>query len=220
MNVFNKITTIPEAVSRIKDGDRIMVGGFGLRGAPDALIDALVQSNVKNLTVISNDLGSPNIGLGRLLRNKQVKNLIGPYYRWNPDVADADNAGEIGVTLVPQGTMAESIRAAGVGVAAYYTPTSAGTDLGKGKDTRVFNGKLHVLEEAIKADVALVRAYKADTLGNLVYCKVARNFNQAMAMAADYTIALVDEIVEPGTLDPESVITPHIFVNAIVKEEK
>lgn len=220
MNVFNKITTIREAVSRVNDGDRVMVGGFGLRGAPDALVDALVERNAKDLTIISNDLGSPNIGLGKLLRNKQVKNLIGSYYSWNSDVAEAFNAGEIGVTLVPQGTMAESIRAAGVGVAAYYTPTAAGTKIGEGKDTREFNGKLHVLEEAIRADVALVRAQKADKLGNLVYCKVARNFNPAMAMAADYTIALVDTIVETGELDPEAIVTPHIFVNAIVQEEK
>lgn len=218
MNVFNKITNIQGAISRIKDGDRVMVGGFGLRGAPNAMIDALEKSNVKNLTIISNDLGSPNIGLGRLLRNKQVKNLIGTYYSWNSDVADAYNAGEIGVTLVPQGTMAESLRAAGVGVPAYYTATSAGTELAKGKDTREFNGKTYVLEEAIKADVALIRAAKSDTLGNLVYCKVARNFNPSMAMAADYTIALVDEIVEVGSLDPEVIVTPHIFVNAIVKE--
>lgn len=220
MKPVNKIMGIREAISRVKDGDRIMVGGFGLRGTPDPLVDALVEHGAKDLTIISNDLGSPGVGLGKLLRNKQIKNLIGNYYNWNTEVADAYNAGEIGVTLVPQGTFAESIRAAGVGIPAYYTPTSAGTDLAKGKDARTFNGKQYVLEEAIKADVALVKAYTADSLGNLVYCKVARNFNPAMAMAADYTIALVDEIVEAGRLDPEAVVTPHIFVSAIVKEAK
>ena len=220
MKHVNKIMDIKKAVARIKDGDRIMVGGFGLRGTPDALVEALVEHGAKNLTLISNDMGSPGIGLGKLLRNKQVKHLIGNYYNWNPEVADAYNAGEITVKLVPQGTFAESIRAAGVGIPAYYTPTSAGTELAKGKDAREFNGRMYVLEEAIKGDIALIRAHKADILGNLVYCKVARNFNPAMAMAAGYTIALVDEIVEPGDLDPECVVTPHIFVNAIVKEAK
>jgi 3-oxoacid CoA-transferase A subunit len=213
----NKIVSIEKAVSQIKDGDRVMVGGFGLRGCPDALVDALVKANVKNLTIISNDLGSPNIGLGKLLTNGQIKALIGNYYNWNPDAIDAYNAGEIEVTLIPQGSFAESIRAAGVGIPAYFTLASAGTDLGQGKESREFGGRTYVLEHALKADVALIKAQTADTLGNLVYCKVARNFNPAMAMAAEYTIAMVDEIVETGQLDPECVVTPHIFVNAIVK---
>ncbi|GHV53609.1 succinyl-CoA:3-ketoacid coenzyme A transferase subunit A [Deltaproteobacteria bacterium] len=220
MKSINKVLNIRDAIARIKDGDRIMVGGFGLRGTPDPLVDALVEHHATGLTIISNDLGSPGVGLGKLLRNKKIKNLIGNYYNWNPEVAEAYNAGEIGVTLVPQGTLAESIRAAGVGIPAYYTPTAAGTELGNGKEAREFNGRMYVLEEAVKADVALIKACKADTLGNLVYCKVARNFNPAMAMAADYTIALVSEIVEPGELDPESIVTAHIFVNAIVKEAK
>jgi 3-oxoacid CoA-transferase A subunit len=220
MKPINKIMTIREAIAKVKNGDRIMVGGFGLRGTPDSLIDALVEHPAKDLTIISNDLGSPGIGLGKLLRDKKIRNLIGNYYNWNPEVAEAYNAGEIGVTLVPQGTFAESIRAAGVGIPAYYTPTSAGTELGKGKEPREFNGKTCVLEEAIGADVALIRACKADTLGNLLYCKVARNFNPAMAMAAASTIALVDEIVEPGELDPESIVTAHIFVDALVQEVK
>ncbi|MBR5009121.1 MAG: CoA transferase subunit A, partial [Clostridia bacterium] len=135
-----------------------------------------------------------------------------------PDAVEAYNRGEIQVKLIPQGSFAESIRAAGVGIPAYYTLASAGTPLGEGKETRVYNGKTYVLEEAIHADVALIQAYKADKLGNLVYCKVARNFNPAMAMAATYTIALVDEIVEVGELDPEAIVTPHIFVDAIVKK--
>lgn len=217
MSRVSKITTIEHAMSKIKDGDRIMVGGFGLRGCPDDLIDALVATNKKDLTIISNDLGSPGIGLGKLLSNNQVKALIGNFYNWNPDVAEANNAGKISVTLIPQGSFAESIRAAGCGIPAYFTLASAGTELGKGKETREYNGKLYVLEEAIHADIAFVKAEKADELGNLVYCKSARNFNPAMATAAAYTIAQVGEIVKAGELDPECIITPHIFVNAIVK---
>lgn len=214
---MDKLLTAEEAIRHICDGDRIMIGGFGLRGCPDELVDELVRSNKKELTVVSNDLGSPNQGLGRLLTNGQIKGLIGSYYNWNPEAIGAYNKGEISVTLVPQGTLAESMRAAGMGIPAYYTPTSAGTDLEKGKEVREFNGRKYVLEEAIHTDVALIRAKKADTLGNLVYSKTARNFNPVMAMAATYTIAEVDEIVEPGELDPEEIVTPHIYVNAIVK---
>lgn len=214
---MDKLLTAEKAIRHICDGDRIMIGGFGLRGCPDELVDELVRSNKKELTIVSNDLGSPNQGLGRLLTNGQIKGLIGSYYNWNPEAIEAYNKGEISVTLVPQGTLAESMRAAGMGIPAYYTPTSAGTDLEKGKEVREFNGRKYVLEEAIHTDVALIRAKKADTLGNLVYSKTARNFNPVMAMAATYTIAEVDEIVEPGELDPEEIVTPHIYVNAIVK---
>lgn len=217
MSRVKKITSIEQAMAKIKDGDRIMVGGFGLRGCPDDLIDALVATNIKDLTIISNDLGSPGIGLGKLLSNGQVKELIGNFYNWNPDVAEAKNAGRIKVTLIPQGSFAESIRAAGCGIPAYFTLASAGTELGAGKETREYNGRQYVLEEAIHADVALIKAEKADELGNLVYCKSARNFNPAMATAAKYTIAQVHEIVKAGELDPEAIVTPHIFVNAIVK---
>ena len=215
----NKIMSIEQALGHVKDGDRVMVGGFGLRGCPDRLIDALVESGRRDLTIISNDLGSPNIGLGKLLTNGQVRALVGNFYNWNPDVAEAFNAKKIQVTLVPQGTFAESIRAAGFGIPAYYTLASAGTDLGKGKETKVFNGRDYVLEEAIYADVALVKAYQSDELGNLVYYRSARNFNPAMASAATFTIAEVGEIVSLGELDPEAIVTPHLFVNAIVKQE-
>lgn len=203
-------------MSHVKDGARIMVGGFGLRGAPDMLIDALVATGKKDLTIISNDLGSPNVGLGRLLEHDMIKGLIGNFYNWNKDAIQAYNEGRITVKLLPQGSFAESIRAAGVGIPAYFTLASAGTDLGVGKEVREYNGKQYVLEEAVYADVALVRAYKADTLGNLVYCKVARNFNPLMAMAAKYTIVEADEVVPVGSLDPESVITPHIYVDAVI----
>ncbi len=218
MSRASKLMSLEQAMAKIKDGDRILVGGFGLRGCPDDLVDALVAANKKELTIISNDLGAPGVGLGKLLSNNQVKELIGNYYTWNPDVAAARNAGKIKVTLIPQGSFAESIRAAGCGIPAYYTLASAGTELGAGKETRVFNGRQYVLEEALFADVALVKAYKADELGNLVYCKSARNFNPAMATAAQYTIAQVGDVVAAGELDPEAIVTPHLFVNAIVKE--
>ena len=220
MGRVNKVITIEQAMEKVKDGDRIMVGGFGLRGCPDDLVDALVKTGKKDLTIISNDLGAPGVGLGKLLSNNQVKALIGNFYNWNTEVAAAKNAGKIQVTLVPHGTFAESIRAAGCGIPAYFTLASAGTELGEGKETREFNGKTYVLEEAIHADVALIKAEKADELGNLVYCKSARNFNPAMATAAKFTIAQVGEIVKAGELDPEAIVTPHIFVKAIVKGEK
>jgi len=212
---MDKLKSIQEAISLIKSGSSIMVGGFGLAGYPEELIEALAESGLKDLTIISNDLGSPGVGLGKLLTNNQIKSLIGTYYNWNPEVAMANNEGKIKVTLVPQGTFAEAIRAAGVGVPAFYTVTSAGTDLAQDKETRIFNGQTCVLEKSIKADVALIRAYKADELGNLVYYKTARNFNPLMAMAADLVIVEVDEIVPAGALDPECIITPHIFVDVI-----
>jgi 3-oxoacid CoA-transferase subunit A len=214
----SKIVPVENAVAAIHSGDRIMVGSFGNAGYPENLVEAMTASDLKDLTIISNDLGSPGIGLGKFLANGQIKALIGNYYNWNPDVARAYNAGEIDVRLVPQGSFAEAIRAAGVGIAAFFTPTAAGTELGKDKETRDFNGRLHVLEHAIHADVALIKAHKADELGNLVYYKTARNFNPLMAMAATLTIAEVDEIVPVGCLDPECVVTPHLFVNMIINK--
>ena len=208
-----------EAIGLIRSGDRIMVGSFGNSGYPEQLVNAVAESDLKDLTIISNDLGSPNVGLGRFLTNNQIRTLIGNYYNWNPEVAEAYNAGRITVTLVPQGTFAEAIRAAGVGIPAFFTPTAVGTELAKDKETHEFDGRTYVLERAIHADVALVKALKADELGNLVYYKTARNFNPLMAMAARLTIAEVDEIVPLGTLDPECIVTPHIFVNKIVLRE-
>ena len=204
----------------IQDGSRVMIGGFGLRGSPDALIDELVESGKTGLTVISNDLGSPNVGVGRLLTNGQVKALIGSHYNFNPEVSEKYNAGLIDVTVVPQGTLAESIRAAGAGIPAYYTRTCVDTTLEAGKEVKYFGGVKYVMEEAIGADYAIIHAKKADKLGNLVFSKTARTFNPLMAMAAKYTIAEVEEIVEPGELDPETVVLPHVYVKAIVKVER
>jgi 3-oxoacid CoA-transferase A subunit len=206
-----------EAMKHVKDGSRIMVGGFGNVGVPYALIEAIAASGVKDLTIMSNDLGSPNIGLGKLLVNNQIRACIGNYYNWNYDVAMAKNEGRITVELVPQGTFAEKIRAGGVGIAAFFTPTGVRTDLSKGKETKWFNNREYMLEEALRADVALIKAHKADELGNLIYYKTARNFNPLMALAADLVIAEVDEIVPVGLLDPEIIITPHLYTYILVK---
>ena len=212
-----KLKPIEEAMRMIKDGDRVMVSGFGNSGDPKMLVEALTKVNAKDLTIISNDLGSPNEGLGSLLTAGKIKGLIGNYYNWNPDVADAFNAGKITVDLIPQGSFAEGIRAAGVGIAGFYTKTTVGTDLQGDREIKEFNGETYLLQNAIPADVALISAYKADELGNLVYYKTARNFNPLMAMAGKLVIAEVAEIVPIGSLDPESIVTPHIFVDVIVK---
>jgi 3-oxoacid CoA-transferase A subunit len=217
MSRNGKLRTIEEALALIRDGSRIMVGGFGLAGYPEQLVEALSASGLKDLTIISNDLGSPGVGLGKLLTNRQIKALIGNYYNWNAEVAKAYFQKEIDVTLVPQGTFAEAIRAAGAGIPAFYTLASVGTELAENKDKREFDGKTYVLERSIGADVALIKAFKADELGNLIYYKTARNFNPVMATAASLTIAEVDEVVPAGSLDPECVVTPHIFVDLIVR---
>ncbi len=218
MRKIDKISTAERAMSVVKDGDTVMIGGFGLRGCPFELIEALVNTNKKDLTIISNDLGNSGAGLGKLLTNKQVKKLIGNYYTWNPDVSNAYKRGEIDVQLIPQGTFAEAIRAGGVGIPGFYTMTSEGTTLGETKDTRVFDGKRYVLERSLRADVALIKGHKSDGLGNILYYKVSRNFNPLMAMAAKITIAQVEEIVKTGSMDPECIVTPHVFIDYIVKE--
>ncbi len=215
----SKKLTIEEAVQLIKDGDRIMIGGFGNIGAPKLLIDALAKRDVRDLTIISNDLGDPGVGLGRLLLDGKIKRLIGTYYTWNRDVATTRNAGKIEVKLVPQGSFAEAIRAAGVGVAGFYTRTGIGTAIAEGKETKDFDGKTYLLEESISADVALICAEMSDELGNLVFYKTTRNFNPLMAMAAKTVIAEVNKILPIGALDPDEIVTPHIFVNFIVSRE-
>ncbi len=215
----NKLRTVAEAIAMIRPGFRIMVGSFGMAGYPEQLIEALAASGIGDLTIISNDMGSPGIGLGKLLSNGQVRALIGNYYNWNPEVARNYNEGRISVTLVPQGTFAEAIRAGGAGIPAFYTPTAVGTDIAKGKETHDFDGKTYLLERALRADVALIKACKADELGNLVYYKTARNFNPLMATAADLTIVQADELVPKGSLDPEAIVTPHLFVHVITLKE-
>lgn len=212
--------TAAEALAGVKDGATIMVGGFGLVGAPLHLIAELERLGVKDLTIISNNLGEPGVGLGRLLRLGRVRKAIGSFFTSNPDVVEAYNRGELEVQLLPQGTLAEAIRAGGAGIGGFYTPAGAGTLLAEGKETREIDGVLYVLERPLRADVALIKAHKADELGNLVYYKTARNFNPLMATAADWVVAEVDEIVPVGALDPEAIVTPHLYVDALVVPDK
>lgn len=206
-----------EAVSHVRSGDVVMVGGFGLVGAPLTLIDALAESSdADELTIVSNNIGEPGRGLGKLLRQGRIKHGISSYFTSNPEAVAAVNAGEIEATLVPQGTFAEAIRAAGAGIAGFLTPVGAGTPLAEGKREHVVDGVSYVLERPIHADVALVYAARGDELGNLWYRRTARNFNPLMATAARVTIAEVGELVSIGELEPESVHTPHLYVDELV----
>ncbi|WP_059170683.1 CoA transferase subunit A [Bacillus sp. FJAT-27445] len=212
-----KFLTPEEAASRIQNSDTVMVGGFGLCGTPFTLIDAIKNNpSARNLTIISNNLGEPGKGLGILLISGQIKKAIGSYFTSNRDAVKAWKKGELEIDLYPQGTFVEAIRAGGAGIAAFYVKTGVGTELAKGREERFFNGERNILVEAIRAKAALIKAVKADTLGNLIYAKSARNFNPAMATAADMVIAEVDEIVPAGSLDPEQVVTPHNFVDFLV----
>jgi 3-oxoacid CoA-transferase A subunit len=207
-----------EAVSHIRSGDVVMVGGFGLVGAPLTLIDALVEdSQATDLTIVSNNIGEPGRGLGKLLRQGRIRRGISSYFTSNPEAVAAVNAGEIEATLMPQGTFAEAIRAGGAGLGGFYTPVAAGTALAERKEERILDGVPHVLELPLRADVALVFAARADRLGNLWYRHTARNFNPLMATAARLTIAEAGEIVAVGELDPESVHTPHLYVDVLVE---
>ena len=211
------LVSAAEAVRLVRTGDTVMVGGFGLVGAPLALVDALVDdSDATDLTIVSNNIGEPGRGLGRLLRQGRIRRGISSYFTSNPEAVAAVNAGELEATLLPQGTFAEAIRAGGAGIAGFYTPVGAGTLLAEGKEERVFDGVPHVLETPIRADVALVYAARADALGNLWYRRTARNFNPLMATAATVTIAEAGEIVPVGELEPESVVTPHLYVDHLV----
>jgi len=202
-----------DAVSIIHNGSTIMVGGFGLVGSPLTLIEQLLQVPVKDLTIISNNLGEPGKGLGRLLLEKRVKKAIGSFFTSNPDVVKAYQSGELEIELIPQGTLSEAIRAGGAGLGGIYVLSGVGTNLEEGKETRVIGDKTYLLQPSLRANVALIKAHKADRLGNLVYRKSARNFNPNMATAADLVIAEVDEIVEVGELSPEEIVTPHLFVD-------
>ena len=206
-----------EAVQQIQNGATIMVGGFGLVGIPEKLILALVDKGVTDLTVISNNCGIDDWGLGLLLKNKQIKKMIGSYVGENKEFERQVLSGEIEVELTPQGTLAEKIRAGGAGIPALFTPAGVGTTVAEGKEIRDFDGKEYVLEEALRADFALVRAAKADKFGNLVYNKTAQNFNPMMAAAGKFTIAEVEEIVETGDLDPNVVQTPSIYVQGLLQ---
>lgn len=209
-----------EAVANIEDGMTLMVGGFGLVGIPENLIQALRDKKTTDLTVISNNCGVDDWGLGLLLHDKQIKKMISSYVGENKEFEKQVLSGEIEVELVPQGSLAEKIRAGGAGIPAFYTPAGVGTPIAEGRETREFNGKEYLLEEALVADVSLVRAWKADTMGNLVFRKTAQNFNPMMAAAGKVTIAEVEEIVEVGELDPAEIHTPSIYVQALIQGDQ
>ena len=200
----------------VQDGHTLAVGGFGLCGIPEALITALKETGAKQLTCISNNAGVDGFGLGLLLETKQIKKMISSYVGENKEFERQYLNGELEVELTPQGTLAEKLRAGGAGIPAFYTATGVGTVIAEGKDVREFNGKSYILEESLTADVALVKAYKADKAGNLIFRKTAQNFNPVCAMAGKITIAEVEEIVEIGVLDPDEIHLPGFYVNRIV----
>lgn len=204
-----------EAIAGLQDGASIMVGGFGMCGIPENLIAAIRETGVKDLTVISNNAGIDEYGLGVLLYNRQIRKMISTYVGENQLFEKLALSGELDVELVPQGTFAERIRAGGAGIAGFYTPTGYGTLIAEGKETREFNGRMHILERALTADFAFVKAWKGDRWGNLVYRKTARNFNPVMATAGRITVAEVEHLVELGELEPDSVHTPAIYVQRI-----
>lgn len=203
------------AVADVPDGATIMVGGFGLCGIPEKLIDAIRRKGAKNLTVMSNNAGIMGFGLGLLLASGQIKKVIGTYVGENKTLEDLALKGAIELELIPQGTFAERIRAGGAGIAGFFTPTGVGTVIAEGKEVREFDGRKYLLEHGLKADYAFIKAWKGDRWGNLVYRKTARNFNPMMATAAKVTIAEVEELVELGGLDPNGVVTPGIYVKRI-----
>jgi len=215
---MNKVLkSAEEAVAQIQEGASVMCGGFGLCGLPENLIRALHARGTRDLTVISNNPGIDDFGVGMLVRARQVAHFIGSYVGENKEFERQAIAGEIQYTLVPQGTFAERMRAAGAGIGGFFTPTGYGTMVGEGKETRVIDGRNYILEAPLHADFAFVKAYKGDTKGNLIYRKTARNFNPVMATAAKVTFAEVEAIVEPGQLDPDSIVTPGIYVTHILK---
>lgn len=218
---MNKVVnSIEEALKDVKDGDTLMVGGFGLCGIPENLIAQLVKIGVKDLTCISNNAGVDDFGLGLLLKERQIKTMIASYVGENAEFERQMLSGELEVILTPQGTLAEKCRAGGAGIPAFYTPTGYGTEVAEGKEVREFNGKKYIMEESLTADFALVKAWKGDTEGNLVYRATARNFNPPMATAGRITIAEVEELVPAGELDPNQIHTPGIFVQRIIQGEK
>jgi 3-oxoacid CoA-transferase subunit A len=218
---MNKVVKdVEEALIGIEDGMTLMVGGFGLCGIPENSIAHLVKMKKKNLTCISNNAGVDDFGLGLLLQSKQVKKMISSYVGENDEFERQMLSGELEVDLIPQGSLAERCRAGGAGIPAFFTPAGFGTEVADGKEVRIFNGKPHILESALTADFAIVKAWKGDTEGNLIFKATARNFNPMMAMAGKITIAEVEELVPAGELDPNQIHTPGIFVQRIFKGDK
>jgi 3-oxoacid CoA-transferase subunit A len=218
-NHMDKLKSPKDAVQLIKEGDTVLVGGFGMCGTPLTLLDEITQHTSRNLTVVSNNLGEQGRGLGKLLLTGHLKKAIGTFFTTNKDAVQAWSKGELEIELIPQGTLAEAIRAGGAGIGGFYTKTAVGTKLQEGRETKVFDGETYLLQEAIKGDVAIIKAAKADKLGNLTYDKTARNFNPNMATAGKITIAEVDEIVEVGALAPDEIVTPHVYVDVVIQSE-
>jgi 3-oxoadipate CoA-transferase alpha subunit len=216
--IDKRVRSMAEAMAGIKDGDTVLLGGFGSVGQPDALLDGLIETGARDLVVVANNAGSGHVGLARLMELRRVRRIICSFPRSQGSVVFEAlyRAGEIELEIVPQGTMAERMRAAGAGVGAFYTPTAVGTQLARGKETREINGRMMVLEYALPGDVALVEAWQADRWGNLTYNKSGRNFNAVMATAARTTIVQAHHIVELGALDPEAIATPGIFVDRVL----
>jgi 3-oxoacid CoA-transferase subunit A len=211
------VTSYDEALKGLQNNMTVMVGGFGLCGIPEGLIKKMYEMNVQGLTCISNNAGVDGFGLGILLERNQIKTMIGSYVGENALFEKQFLSGEMKVILTPQGTLAEKIRAGGAGIPAFYTATGYGTPVAEGKETKEFNGRMYVLEEAFHADFALVKAWKADRYGNLIFRKTTMNFNPMMATAGKITVAEVEEIVEPGELDPDHIHTPGIYVQRVIK---
>lgn len=218
--INKQVANAEAAVQDIKDGMTLMIGGFGLCGIPENCIDALVKKGVKNLTCISNNAGVDNFGIGLMLQNRQVKKMIASYVGENAEFERQLLTGELEVELIPQGTLATRCMATGYGMPAIFTPAGVGTEVAEGKEVRNFNGKDYLMEMAFDADFAIVKAWKGDSAGNLVYRLTSRNFNPVMAMAGKITIAEVEELVEVGELDPDAIHTPGIFVHRIFQGEK
>ena len=214
---MNKLISIDEAVAKIQDGMTVMIGGFLAVGTPEAIIDALVKKGVKDLTIIANDTGFPDRGIGKLIVNKQVKKTIASHIGTNKETGNQMNSGEMEVELSPQGTLAERIRCGGAGLGGFLTPTGLGTIVQDGKDVITVDGQEYILEKPLKADVALLFGSKVDKKGNVYYNQATRNFNPLIATAADTVIVQAEELVETGDIDPNVVMTPYIFVDYIVK---
>lgn len=218
--INKKVNNVQEALQDIQNGQTIMLGGFGLCGIPENAIAELVKKDIKELTCISNNAGVDGFGLGLILEKHQIKKMISSYVGENAEFERQMLSGELDVELTPQGTLAEKCRAAQAGIPAFFTPAGYGTEVAQGKEVREFNGKMHIMELAYKADFAIVKAWKGDTAGNLIFKGTARNFNSCMAGAAKITIAEVEELVEAGTLDPNQIHIPGIMVNRIFQGEK
>ena len=218
--LINKIISVKEAADMVKEGMTIMVGGFLANGTPENIVDALVEKNVKNLTLICNDTGFPDKGVGKMVVNKQFKKMIASHVGTNPETANQMNSGETEVVLTPQGSLAEKIRCGGNGLGGFYTPTGIGTEVAEGKEVKVINGKEYLFETPLRADVALLKASVADKKGNMIFNKTMKNFNPMMATAADLVIVEADKIVDVGEIDPEHVMCSGIFVDYIVGGDK